>query len=88
MSFEPPSVGCGILKLALEQVQTIMSETNIENVAFEPAPDNKRPKCPHCQAELETVWYKVSGAGLFGQSMVLMCPHCEAFLAYNAWKRM
>jgi hypothetical protein len=60
---------------------------NIENVSFEPAPAEKFPRCPYCKQLLETIWVKTDGIGLKGKREICMCPHCEAFLAYSAWKR-
>ena len=59
----------------------------IENVSFETAPPDKYPLCPFCKKQLETIWVKSEGLGMRGQKEICMCPHCEAFLAYNAWKR-
>jgi uncharacterized protein with PIN domain len=60
---------------------------NIENVGLEEAPPDKFPKCPYCNKELEAIWVKSSGLGIKGQKEILMCPHCERFLGYSAWKR-
>ena len=60
---------------------------SIENVSFEPAPPEKFPRCPHCKEELQTIWLKTRGIGWVGQKEIWMCPHCEAFLSYSAWKR-
>jgi hypothetical protein len=59
----------------------------IENVILEEAPPGKLPRCPYCKQELETIWVKSSGLGFKGQKEILMCPHCQSFLGYNAWKR-
>lgn len=59
----------------------------LENVNFQEAPREKLPRCPHCKKELQTIWVKSEGLGLVGRKEIWMCPHCEAFLSYNAWKR-
>ena len=59
----------------------------IENVKFEAAPSETLPRCPYCKQPLETIWIKTEGLGFKGQKEICMCPHCEALLAYNAWKR-
>lgn len=59
----------------------------IENVSIEPAPADKYPRCPYCKESLKIIWVKTEGVGIYGQKQICMCPHCEAFLAYNAWKR-
>ncbi len=59
----------------------------IENVSFEEAPSEARPQCPYCKKHLETIWVKTAGLGFYGKAEILMCPHCQAFLGYNAWKR-
>ncbi len=61
---------------------------NIENVRFEQAPPSTLPKCPHCQKPLDRIWMKTEGMGFYGKQAILICPHCETFLGYNAWKRM
>lgn len=61
--------------------------TYFENVRFEEAPSDKCPRCPHCKERLEVIWVKTEGLGFQGQKELCMCPHCEAFLAYSAWKR-
>lgn len=60
---------------------------DLENVKFEPAPQDKVPRCPYCRQELPTIWVKSDGLGLRGRREIWMCPHCEAFLSYNSWKR-
>ncbi len=60
---------------------------NIENVSFEPAPTDKFPLCPYCKHILDIIWVKTDGLGYKGQRELCMCPYCEAFLAYSAWKR-
>ena len=60
---------------------------DIENVSFEPAPEEKLPRCPYCKEQLPVIWVKTDGMGFKGQRELCMCPHCEAFLAYSAWKR-
>jgi len=60
---------------------------DLENVKFEPAPEGKVPRCPHCRQELPTIWVKSDGLGVYGRREIWICPHCEAFLSYNAWKR-
>ena len=61
--------------------------SNIENVGFAQAPEEKFPRCPYCKQALQTIWVKTDGMGYKGQREILMCPHCEALLAYNAWAR-
>ncbi len=60
---------------------------NIENITLEECPADRLPKCPFCHKDLDTIWVKVSGLGFKGQKEILMCPYCQAFLGYNAWKR-
>lgn len=60
---------------------------DIENVSMEPAPTDSHPRCPSCKEELDTIWVKTSGLGFKGQREILMCPHCQCFLGYSAWKR-
>ena len=60
---------------------------NVENISFEQAPANSVPRCPYCKEKLERIWVKLAGLGIKGLTEICMCPHCEAFLAYNAWKR-
>ena len=60
---------------------------DIENVSFEDAPTDKYPLCPYCKQPLQTIWTKTSGLGFRGQETILMCPSCESFLGFNAWKR-
>ncbi len=57
------------------------------NVEYEKAPDHVVPKCPYCKAELTKVWLKTKGTGFIGQNQIMMCPHCETFLGYGAWRR-
>jgi len=59
----------------------------MEGITLQPAPESKTPLCPYCKKALEIVWVKKDGLGIWGQSEVLMCPHCESFLGYSAWKR-
>lgn len=59
----------------------------LNNVTLEEAPEERLPRCPHCKSQLSTIWIKGSGLGLMGRKEIWMCPHCESFLAYNAWKR-
>lgn len=59
----------------------------IENISMEAAPIDKFPRCPSCQKELDKIWTKTSGLGFKGQKEILMCPYCQTFLAYSAWKR-
>jgi hypothetical protein len=59
----------------------------IDNVALEDAPADQFPKCPFCKKDLDKIWVKSSGLGWKGQKEILMCPYCQSFLAYSAWKR-
>lgn len=54
-----------------------------KGVKLEEAPDGATPKCPYCEALLDKIWVKRKG--LFGQSEILVCPYCRAFLAYGVW---
>jgi hypothetical protein len=58
-----------------------------DNVKIEYAPEDKLPRCPYCKTALPIIWCKTEGMGIKGEEKILMCPHCEAFLGYNAWKR-
>jgi len=60
---------------------------SLENVNFEQAPADKVPRCPYCKEQLPVIWVKSDGLGLRGERTLLMCPHCESFLGFNAWKR-
>lgn len=60
---------------------------NIENVTIENAPADKFPRCPFCKKDLDKIRVKSSGWGFRGQKEIVMCPHCQSFLGYNAWKR-
>jgi hypothetical protein len=60
---------------------------NIENVNLVEAPSDRLPRCPGCKQELDAIWVKSSGLGFKGQKEILMCPHCQTFLGYSAWKR-
>jgi uncharacterized Zn-finger protein len=60
---------------------------NIENVNLEEAPADVLPRCPYCKKDLDKIWVKSSGLGLRGQKEVLICPYCQSFLCYSAWKR-
>jgi len=61
--------------------------SNIENVRIDEAPADKFPKCPSCKKDLVEIWVKTSGMGVYGQREILMCPNCQSFLGYSAWKR-
>jgi hypothetical protein len=61
--------------------------SGIENVNMDEAPEDKFPKCPGCKKDLNEIWVKTSGMGFRGQREILMCPHCQSFLGYSAWKR-
>ncbi len=60
---------------------------NIENVNLEEAPQEVAPRCPSCKKDLDRIWVKTSGLGFYGQKEILICPHCQSLLGYNAWKR-
>jgi hypothetical protein len=51
------------------------------------APDNVKPRCPHCQLELDEMWVKSKGLGIVEQQRILMCPHCHAVLGYGTLGR-
>ena len=53
-------------------------------IKFERAPDEKLPKCPHCERRLDKVWIIPHGLGVWQQKQVLMCPGCETFLGYGS----
>jgi hypothetical protein len=59
----------------------------IENIQIVEAPNDKFPRCPYCKSTLDKIWAKSQGIGWVGKKLLLMCPYCEAFLGYNAWKR-
>lgn len=59
----------------------------IDNVVIEDAPADKLPRCPVCKKDLDKIWVKTSGLGFKGQKEILMCPGCQSFLGYSAWKR-
>ena len=59
----------------------------MEGITLQPPPDDRSPRCPYCKQELKVIWVKADGWGVRGQTEILMCPHCESFLGYNAWKR-
>ena len=59
----------------------------IDNIVLEDAPPEALPRCPYCKQDLKTIWVKTSGLGFKGQKEILMCPQCQSFLGYNAWKR-
>lgn len=41
--------------------------------------ENVSPVCPHCQAILQSLWYrKLRGA--LGRRYVYICPHCRKVL--------
>jgi len=56
-------------------------------VKIEEAPEKARPKCPHCQATLDTVWVMKKGLGFVQQSQILLCPKCESILGYGSFAR-
>jgi hypothetical protein len=60
---------------------------NLENVNLVEAPEDRLPRCPGCKKDLDTIWVKSSGLGFKGQKEILMCPYCQTFLGYSAWKR-
>ena len=60
---------------------------DIENIRMEEAPLDKFPRCPACKKDLDRIWVKSSGLGFKGQKEILMCPYCQGFLGYSAWKR-
>ena len=54
------------------------------DVVYEKAPREMVPKCPYCQAKLEKVWIKKKGLAIMRQKQIIICPYCEAFLAFGA----
>jgi len=48
------------------------------------APEDVFPQCPYCKQELEEVWLKTAGIGMFfsPKKQIMMCPHCKSFLGY------
>lgn len=60
---------------------------SIQNVVIEEAPADALPKCPGCKKDLDRIWTKSEGLGFKGQKEILMCPYCQTFLGYSAWKR-
>jgi len=59
----------------------------MSNIQIVEAPQDKLPKCPYCSKDLDEIWSKSEGLGLAGKERILMCPHCQAMLAYGAWRR-
>ncbi len=53
-------------------------------VRYERAPQDVLPKCPFCKTQLDKVWIKKKGMGIMRQKQIIICPHCEAFLAFGA----
>jgi hypothetical protein len=54
------------------------------DVTYERAPHDVFPKCPFCKERLEKVWIKKKGMGIMRQKQIIICPHCESFLAFGA----
>lgn len=54
---------------------------------IEEAPQDIEARCPHCNAELDRLWIKTKGLGVFEQRQVVICPHCHVFLAYGTFAR-
>jgi uncharacterized Zn-finger protein len=54
---------------------------SIENVNIEEAPGEVLPRCPYCKKDLDKIWIKRSGLGLYGQKEIVMCPYCQSFLS-------
>ncbi|MCK5126423.1 MAG: hypothetical protein KAR42_09220 [candidate division Zixibacteria bacterium] len=39
------------------------------------------PICPHCSNELNHMYYRTKGLGLFvGKNVIYFCPHCHKIL--------
>jgi len=39
------------------------------------------PICPFCKNELDEIYYKTQGVGLFtGKNVIYFCPHCRKVL--------
>lgn len=41
-----------------------------------------QPRCPHCQKDLETVWYRVVRS-LLGKRYLYFCSGCRAVLGVS-----
>ena len=54
------------------------------DIIYERAPSDVLPKCPFCKLKLEKVWIKKKGMAIMRQKQIIICPHCEAFLAFGA----
>ena len=62
----------------------LLQGVNIVDVIYERAPSDIFPKCPYCKERLEKVWIKKKGMGIMRQKQIIICPHCESFLAFGA----
>jgi hypothetical protein len=62
----------------------LMLGVNLVDVIYERAPSDVVPKCPFCDKRLEKVWIKKKGMAIMRQKQIIICPHCEAFLAFGA----
>lgn len=40
------------------------------------------PICPHCKAELKTLWFRILPKDL-GKRHIYFCPHCRACLGIS-----
>lgn len=43
---------------------------------------DEAPICPHCEAELRTVWLRRAEAA-FGNRHIYFCPHCRKVLGVS-----
>ncbi|UCC98906.1 MAG: hypothetical protein JSW66_03270 [Phycisphaerales bacterium] len=46
------------------------------------AREDVQPICPHCSAELRTLWMQLL-RGIFGKRHVYFCPHCRKVLGVS-----
>ena len=60
-----------------------MGLLGFEGVRIDYAPDEAVPRCPKCEADLDTLWLKTKGAGIFSQMQIVMCPHCRTLLGFS-----
>lgn len=41
------------------------------------------PKCPHCERDIETVYYNELTGGMFGKRYIYFCPSCRKTLGVS-----
>jgi uncharacterized Zn-finger protein len=58
---------------------------SMKGMKIDEAPEDAIPMCPYCKKELREIWIKTKGIGWIEQKQVLMCPYCQAFLAYGSF---